>query len=79
MRRGCRFTVDLNAATNQIVGPAEYMRTGRWSKVVDRAFAGQSIVFEDSIRAGNSEDTAMAVALQMDYAEWVGMKQMMQW
>ena len=75
MANAMKFSYD--AQTNQISGPAEYMKT-RYAAMMEQIYSGQSVVFNFSQQGcpGSSVVTGVLVALQTDYAGWLGQRQM---
>ena len=69
-----RFTIDGDAIT----GPGDYMREQGNAKL-DRILAGNDTVFNMTCHLSPSIEIAICVALQTDYAGWLGFKQMEGW
>lgn len=70
-----RFTYDT--ATNQVTGPADYMKA-QGSAKLDEILEGRSAGFNAMLTCaplGSSPIMIVLVALQTDFAGWLGMKQ----
>jgi hypothetical protein len=69
-----RFTIDGET----ISGPAEYMRE-QGNARLDRILAGKDTVFNLSSHLSPDVETAVLVALQTDFAGWLGAREMLGW
>jgi hypothetical protein len=69
-----RFKIEGGA----LYGPVEYMREQGDAKL-DGILAGTDTVFNMTSHLSPNIETAILVALQTDYAGWVGMKQALGW
>ena len=59
--------------TKLVEGPAEYMREQGDAKLKE-CLSGKSAVVEYGLSTGGDPATLILVALQTDYAGWIGMK-----
>ena len=71
MKRAGKFTLDNGVLS----GPAEYMQ-GQGSAKIERILAGTDIVFNASLTHSPDIETGILVAMQTDYAGWLGMKEL---
>ena len=71
MKQVGKFTLDNGVLS----GPAEYMQE-QGSAKLDRILAGTDNVFNASLVHSTDIETGILVALQTDYAGWLGMKEL---
>ncbi len=69
-----RFTID----DDSITGPGDYMQEQGNAKL-DHILAGNDTAFNMTCHLSPSIEIAICVALQTDYAGWLGFRQMEGW
>lgn len=70
-----RFTVTMDAqGMTEIEGPADYMASAAYRRCMGKIGRGQSAVVNYGISEGRDLAALIAVALQTDYAGWLGMR-----
>ena len=57
-----------------LIGPADYMATGRVDELVDRLEAGTLHTFNMNPHRETHPIRSVLVAIQTDYAGWIGMR-----
>jgi hypothetical protein len=65
-----RFTYDPQ--TENISGPAGYMKSGRLERVLDQIRTRQSHVYSEGCRLGHGGISLILVCVQTDFAAWAG-------
>lgn len=70
-----RFTLNDEGI---LTGPADYMNE-QGNARVDRILAGQDTMFNMTAHLSPDVETAILVALQTDFAGWLGFKQTESW
>ena len=65
---------EFEVSAGAVSGPAAYMNE-RYPEMIKTIEAGQSAVFNMACQQGQPMEVAVAVALQTDYAGWLGMRQ----
>ena len=71
-----KFTIDMEASIFE--GPAAYMREQGNAKL-DAILDGVDTVFNTVAHLSPDLETAILVAMQTDYAQWAGMKDVEAW
>ena len=71
-----RFTIDMEASIFE--GPVAYMREQGNAKL-DAILDSKDVVFNTVAHLSPDLETAILVAMQTDYAQWAGMKDVEAW
>lgn len=67
-----RFTFDDE--TNEVSGPAEYMKSEQYKRLIAEIEGGRNHTFRAAIEYSPTFEVALLVTIQTDYAGWHGMK-----
>ena len=71
MKQVGKFTIDKGVLS----GPAEYMKEQGGAKL-EKILAGTDVVFNASLTHSPDIETGILVAMQTDYAGWLGDKEL---
>jgi hypothetical protein len=67
-----RFTFD--SATNEVSGPAEYIRSAEYRQLIASIEGGTNHTFRAAMEHSPSFEVALLVTIQTNYAGWHGME-----